>query len=110
MGHQFAANTDVYIPVYDIHQDPNLWPDPDRFHPERIEVKIPSKDTQQQHNTKIPENEDAAEPAQADLSQDIMFSCAEMLSPVEVCSCPSLKRALPDDKSLIPTLLPKKFD
>uniref|UniRef100_A0A915JB11 Cytochrome P450 n=1 Tax=Romanomermis culicivorax TaxID=13658 RepID=A0A915JB11_ROMCU len=34
MGHRFAANTDVYIPVYDIHRDPNLWPDPDRFHPE----------------------------------------------------------------------------
>ena len=34
-GYHVAKNMEVFIPAYGIHMDPELWPDPEIFDPER---------------------------------------------------------------------------
>ena len=34
-GIQFKKDVAVLIPIYNIQHDPNIWPDPETFDPER---------------------------------------------------------------------------
>jgi cytochrome P450 len=35
-GHRVRRGTTILVPVYLVHHDPRLWPEPDRFDPERF--------------------------------------------------------------------------
>ncbi|MEL6347537.1 MAG: cytochrome P450 [Myxococcota bacterium] len=43
-GRGFSANTQFMIPIYAIHRNPEYWPDPDAFRPERFEGGLPKKE------------------------------------------------------------------
>ena len=38
-GHAVKAGTVVYVPVYAVHRHEQLWPEPDRFDPERFDAE-----------------------------------------------------------------------
>ena len=42
-GYVFPKNIGVIIPVYSVHRDPEYWPEPDQFNPERFEFDLNSK-------------------------------------------------------------------
>ena len=35
-GVKIPADTAIFIPVYSIHRDPEIWPNPEKFDPERF--------------------------------------------------------------------------
>ena len=35
-GVKFEKDMIIIIPIYAVHRDPNLWPDPDTFNPDRF--------------------------------------------------------------------------
>ena len=37
--YRIPAGTNIQIPVWQIHHDPNVWPDPYRFDPDRYEFE-----------------------------------------------------------------------
>ena len=34
-NYHIPKGTIIYVPVYSIHHDPNVWPNPEKFIPER---------------------------------------------------------------------------
>lgn len=46
-GIHIPAGMEVIIPVYFLHRDPDVWPDPEKFDPERF--RSPAKDTRHQY-------------------------------------------------------------
>ena len=46
-GIHIPAGLEVMIPVYFLHRDPDAWPDPEKFDPERF--RSPAKDTRHQY-------------------------------------------------------------
>lgn len=39
MGYEIPANTQVLISLWLLHHNPNVWPDPSAFIPERFETE-----------------------------------------------------------------------
>lgn len=39
-GVHFKKGVVVVVPVYHLHRDPEYWPDPEKFDPERYEEQI----------------------------------------------------------------------
>ena len=35
-NYYIPANTEVVVNIYDLHRDPNYWPEPDKYDPDRF--------------------------------------------------------------------------